>query len=85
MVYKPIAVRVALVAGFQRALSVFFRYVIVVAEAVGMWEGWKAGFMAFHPFHTRHYYGLFWFVAIWKSRIGTSKLLVVRVLLGHLV
>jgi hypothetical protein len=23
-----------------------------VVEAVGMWEGWEAGFMAFHAFHT---------------------------------
>src|SRR5271169_5252795 len=37
MVYKPLAVRVALVAGFRRALPVF-RYMIVVAAAVVMWE-----------------------------------------------
>jgi hypothetical protein len=37
MVYKPLAVRVALIAGFRRALPVF-RYMIVVAEAVVMWE-----------------------------------------------
>jgi hypothetical protein len=52
---------VALIAGFRRALPVF-RYMIVVAVAVvmwesrrdfqGVWEGWKAGFMAFHAFHT---------------------------------
>jgi hypothetical protein len=61
MVYKPLAVRVALVAGFRRALPVF-RSIIVVAVAVvmwesrrdfqGVWEGWKAGFLAFHAFHT---------------------------------
>jgi hypothetical protein len=61
MVYKPLAVRVALIAGFRRALPVF-RYMIVVAVAVvmwesrrdfqGVWEGWKASFMAFHAFHT---------------------------------
>jgi hypothetical protein len=60
MVYKPLAVRVALIAGFRRALPVF-RYMIVVAVAVVMWEsrqgfprgveGWKAGTMAFHAFH----------------------------------
>jgi hypothetical protein len=37
MVYKPLAVRVALVAGFRLALPVF-RYMIVVAVAVVMWE-----------------------------------------------
>jgi len=37
MVYKPLAVGVALIAGFRRALPVF-RYMIVVAEAVVMWE-----------------------------------------------
>ena len=37
MVYKPLAVRVALIAGFRRALPVF-RYMIVVAVAVVMWE-----------------------------------------------
>jgi hypothetical protein len=37
MVYNPVAARVALVAGFRRALRVF-RYMIVVAVAVGMWE-----------------------------------------------
>ena len=37
MVYKPLAARVGLVAGFRRALRVF-RYMIVVAVAVGMWE-----------------------------------------------
>jgi hypothetical protein len=37
MVYKPLAVRVALIAGFRRALPVF-RYMIVVAVAVGMCE-----------------------------------------------
>jgi len=57
MVYKPLAVRVALIADFRRALLVF-RYMIAVAVAVGMWEsrmdfqgvwkGWRAGFMAFH-------------------------------------
>jgi len=36
-VYKPLAVGVALIAGFRRALPVF-RYMIVVAEAVVMWE-----------------------------------------------
>jgi uncharacterized protein YjlB len=60
MVYKPLAAKVALVAGFRRALPVF-RYMLVVAVAVVMWEsrrdfqgvgeGWKAGFMAFHAFH----------------------------------
>jgi hypothetical protein len=37
MVYKPLAARVALVAGFRRALPVF-RYMIVVVVAVVMWE-----------------------------------------------
>jgi membrane protease YdiL (CAAX protease family) len=37
MVYKPLAVRVALVVGFRRALPVF-RSMIVVAVAVVMWE-----------------------------------------------
>jgi hypothetical protein len=37
MVYKPLAVRVALIAGFRRALPVF-TYMIVVVEAVVMWE-----------------------------------------------
>src|ERR1700761_1647738 len=37
MVYKPLAVRVALIAGFRRALPVF-KYMIVVAVAVVMWE-----------------------------------------------
>jgi hypothetical protein len=37
MVNKPLAVRVALIAGFRRALPVF-RYMIVVAVAVVMWE-----------------------------------------------
>src|ERR1700688_3995693 len=37
MVYKPLAVRVALIAGFRRALPVF-KYMIVVAGAVVMWE-----------------------------------------------
>src|SRR6185437_6699667 len=58
MVYTPLAVRVALVAGFRRALPVF-RLMIAVVVAVVMWEsrrdfqgGWKAGFWAFHAFHT---------------------------------
>jgi hypothetical protein len=37
MVYKPLAVGVALIAGFRRGLPVF-RYMIAVAEAVVMWE-----------------------------------------------
>src|ERR1700679_1145096 len=37
MVYKPLAVRVVLVAGFRLALPVF-RYMIVAAVAVVMWE-----------------------------------------------
>jgi hypothetical protein len=37
MVYKPLAVRVALIAGFRWALPVF-RSMIVVAVAVVMWE-----------------------------------------------
>jgi hypothetical protein len=37
MVYKPLAVRVALIAGFRRAMPVF-RYMIVVVVAVVMWE-----------------------------------------------
>jgi hypothetical protein len=37
MVYKPLAVIVALFAGFRRALPVF-KYMIVVAVAVVMWE-----------------------------------------------
>ena len=37
MVYKPLAVRVALIAGFRRALPVF-RSMIAVAVAVVMWE-----------------------------------------------
>jgi hypothetical protein len=37
MVYKPLAVRVALIAGFRRALPVS-RYRIVVVVAVVMWE-----------------------------------------------
>jgi hypothetical protein len=50
-----------MIAGLRRALPVF-RYIVVVAVAVGMWEsrrnfqgvweGWKAGFMAFQAFHT---------------------------------
>lgn len=61
MVYKSLAVRVALIAGLRRALPVF-RYMIVVAVAVVMWEslqGFPRGvgrvesrFMAFHAFHT---------------------------------
>jgi hypothetical protein len=37
MVYNPHAAKAALVAGFRRALPVF-RYMIVVAVAVVMWE-----------------------------------------------
>ena len=37
MVYKPLAVRVALIAVFRRALPVL-KYIIVVAVAVVMWE-----------------------------------------------
>jgi hypothetical protein len=37
MVYRPLAERVALIAGFRWALPVF-RYIIVVAVAVVMWE-----------------------------------------------
>src|SRR5271169_2066796 len=37
MVYKPLAVRVALIAGLRRALPVF-RSMIVVVVAVVMWE-----------------------------------------------
>jgi hypothetical protein len=37
MVYKPLAVRVVLVAGFRRALPVF-KYMIAVAVAVVKWE-----------------------------------------------
>ena len=37
MVYKPLAVRVALIAGFRRALPVL-KYMIVVVVAVVMWE-----------------------------------------------
>jgi hypothetical protein len=37
MVYKPLAVRVALLAGFRRALPVF-RFMIVAVVAVVMWE-----------------------------------------------
>ena len=61
MVYKPLAARVALIAGFRRALPVF-RYMIVAAVAVVMWEspqGFPRGvgrvesrLMAFHAFHT---------------------------------
>jgi hypothetical protein len=36
-VYKPLAARVDLIAGFRRALPVF-RYMIVVVVAVVMWE-----------------------------------------------
>jgi hypothetical protein len=60
MVYKPLAVRVALIAGFRRALPVF-RYMIVAAVAMVMWESrwdfqgvWeerKTGLLAFHSFH----------------------------------
>jgi hypothetical protein len=59
MVYKPLAARVALIAGFRRALPVF-RYMIVVAVAVvmwesrrdfqGVWEAWKAGLYGFPCF-----------------------------------
>jgi hypothetical protein len=42
IVYKPLAAKVALVAGFRRALPVF-RYMIVVAVAVVMWES-RQGF-----------------------------------------
>jgi len=37
MVYKPLAVRVALIAGFRRALRVF-NFIIAVVEDVGMCE-----------------------------------------------
>jgi hypothetical protein len=37
MVYKPLAVRVALIAGVRRPLPVF-KYMIVVAVAVVMWD-----------------------------------------------
>jgi hypothetical protein len=37
MVYKPLAVRVALIAGLRRALPVF-KYMIAAAVAVVMWE-----------------------------------------------
>jgi hypothetical protein len=37
MAYKPLAVRVALVAGFRRALPVFNQMIVVVV-AVVMWE-----------------------------------------------
>jgi hypothetical protein len=37
MVYKSLAVRVALVAGFRRALPVF-KYMIVAVVAAVMWE-----------------------------------------------
>jgi hypothetical protein len=37
MVYKPLAVRVAQIAGFRRALPVF-KYIIVAVVAVVMWE-----------------------------------------------
>jgi hypothetical protein len=60
MVYKPLAAKVALVAGLRRPLPVCKDMVAV--EAVVMWEsckdfqgvreGWKARFMAFHAFHT---------------------------------
>ena len=83
MVYKPLAVRVALVAGFRRALPVF-RSMIVVAVAVvmwesrrdfqGVWEGWKAGFMAFHAFHTPAF--------PWLVFARSSLLLVKRVFEG---
>jgi hypothetical protein len=65
MVSKPLAVRVAPIAGFRLelpVLAVLSKQMIVVAEAVGMcesrgdfqgvWEGWKAGHTAFHAFHT---------------------------------
>jgi hypothetical protein len=61
MVYNPLAVKVALVEGLRLGQPVL-REISVVAEAVGMWEsrrdfqgvweGWEAGFMAFHAFHT---------------------------------
>jgi hypothetical protein len=37
MVYKPLAVGVALIAGFRRPLPVF-KYMIVAVVAVVMWE-----------------------------------------------
>lgn len=45
MVYKPFAVRVALIAGLRRGLPVI-RYMTAVAEAVAMWES-PQGFQ--HP------------------------------------
>jgi hypothetical protein len=57
MVYKPLAMRVALIAGFRQAMPVF-RSMIVVAVSVvmwkslrdfqGVWEEWKAGPGIFH-------------------------------------
>ena len=61
MVYNPLAAKVALVAVSGRGFPVL-KDITPVAVAVGMWEsrrdfqgvweGWKAGFMAFHAFHT---------------------------------
>jgi hypothetical protein len=61
MVYKPLAVSMALIAGFRRALPVFRLIILAVVAVVmsesrrdfqGVWKGWKAGFLAFHAFHT---------------------------------
>jgi hypothetical protein len=79
MVYKPPAVRVALIAGFRQALPVF-NLMIVVAAAVGMWEspqGFPGGVgrvesrlyglsMLSIP---RHFHGLFWPQWSFKQRV----------------
>ena len=54
MVYKPLAVRVALIAGFRRALPVF-NYMIVVAVAVVMWESPRGFPRGVGRVESRHY------------------------------
>jgi len=82
MVYKLRAVRGALTASSRPALPVF-RCMKVVAVAVvmwesrrdfqGVWEEWKAGFMAIHPFPTPSFPWLF-FWRNWSFRVAAIRL-----------